>query len=119
MTSDGEERMKKITLPAEQRIEIKKTPERCLFDVRTHDEVAGLLSERFHDRDEDDSAQERDEEAVKVESCRSALAKEAHDPPAQYRTDDAYYDVKERALLGVGLHDDGCYPTNESTEYYP
>lgn len=61
--------------------------------------------------DKYDCAYNGDNETVEVESCYSALAKEAHDPSSQDGAHNTNDNVHQRALLGISLHNNRSDPS--------
>lgn len=73
--------------------------------------------ESFDNSDENDGADERDDKAREVEAADiSAKAEETEQPASQDGSDDSHDDIEENALLGIGMHEKRCYPSDDAAE---
>jgi len=82
----------------------------CYFDTLE------LVSESFDDGDQDDGADERNDETREIETTDSAEAEVTSQPASQDGSDDSYDDIENNALLGIGIHEKRCGPSDEASE---
>ena len=78
-----------------------------------------LSTEGFYDKNQNDSAEQSDQEAVQVESADTALAKKTHKPAAEKSPDYANDNIQNNSLLVIGSHYHRSDPTDQAAKNNP